>query len=138
MDSEHYRAQFRGIFDALADGDSRPFVAAMADDFTWTMRAADSPWGRSWRGKRAVREELFAPLFAQFATPYRNHAHRILVDGDTVVVLCRGDVVTRTGRPYCNEYCFVIRMRGAQMIELVEYLDTALVHAVLAPPVLAA
>ncbi|MFP5305463.1 MAG: nuclear transport factor 2 family protein [Gammaproteobacteria bacterium] len=139
MSSEHYREQFRRIFEALAVGDGRPFVDAMADEFTWTIRAVETPWARSWRGKRAVREQLLAPLFAQFATPYRNRAQRILVDGDTVVVLCTGDVVTQSGKPYCNEYCFVIRMRGAHMIELVEHLDTALVNSTLqAPPAVAA
>lgn len=139
MSSEHYRAQFRAIFDALAEGDGRPFVSAMAEGFTWTIRAVESPWAGSWRGKQAVRERLLATLLAQFATPYRNRAHRIIVDGDTVVVPCRGEVMTQSGKPYCNEYCFVIRMRGTQMTELIEYMDTSLADAVLqAPPRIAA
>lgn len=138
MNSEHYRAQFRAIFDALAQGDGRPFAAAMAEDFTWTINAVGSPWAGSWRGKRAVREQLLAALLAQFSTPYRNRAHRIIVDGDTVVVPCRGEVMTKSGQPYCNEYCFVIRMRGTQMIELVEYMDTSLADAVLQVPRIAA
>jgi hypothetical protein len=46
-----------------------------------------------------VREQLVGPLVAQFATAYRNHAIRLVADDDTVAVECRGDGMTKTGRP---------------------------------------
>jgi hypothetical protein len=51
-----------------------------------------------------------------------------------VVVLCRGEVTTRRGKAYNNSYCYVIRMRDGQMVELREYFDTELVTAALVPP----
>jgi len=81
-----------------------------------------------------VREQVLEPLFAQFATTYRNRAERIIAEGDDVVVLCRGEVRTKTGKDYNNSYCYVIRMRDGQMIELREYFDSALVDAALEPP----
>lgn len=118
---------------ALADGDGGPFVALMADDFDWILEGSTA-WSGTYRGKSAVRAQLLGPLFAQFAGRYRNRAERILCDGDHVVVLCRGDVETRSGKRYDNNYCYVIRMRDGKMIELREYLDTALVEAALEPP----
>lgn len=118
---------------ALADGDGGAFVALMADDFNWILEGSTA-WSGTYRGKNAVRSQLLAPLFAQFASPYRNRSERILCDGDHVVVLCRGDVETHSGRRYDNSYCYVIRMRDGKMIELREYLDTALVEAALEPP----
>jgi ketosteroid isomerase-like protein len=50
------------------------------------------------------------------------------------VIESRGSVTTRTGKPYCNTYCMIIRMRDGKMVELTEYLDTELVSAALAPP----
>ena len=47
---------------------------------------------------------------------------------------CRGEVITKTGKPYNNTYCFVIRMRDGKMVELTEYFDTELVTAALEPP----
>jgi uncharacterized protein len=38
------------------------------------------------------------------------------------------------GRPYNNRYCYIIRLQDGKMKELTEYLDTALVEAVLSPP----
>jgi uncharacterized protein len=121
------------IFAELAKGNGKPFVDAMADDFTWVLTGT-TKWSKTYRGKQAVRRELLAPLFAQFADRYTNNANRILADGDFVVVECRGQTTTKSGKPYNNAYCYIIRMEGGKMKELTEYLDTALVEAVLSPP----
>jgi ketosteroid isomerase-like protein len=121
------------IFAELAKGNGKPFVDAMADDFTWSLTGT-TKWSKAYRGKQAVRRELLAPLFAQFADRYTNTANRILADGDFVVVECQGQTTTKSGKPYNNAYCYIIRMEGGKMKELTEYLDTALVEAVLSPP----
>lgn len=118
---------------ALADGDGGPFLALMADDFSWVIEGS-TLWSGTYRGKADVSERLLGPLFGQFATRYRNTAELILADGDHVVVQCRGEAQTRSGKRYDNSYCYVIRMRDGKMAELREYLDTALVEAALEPP----
>jgi hypothetical protein len=56
----------------------------------------------------------------------------VFVDDPTVVVLARGESITRTARiPYNNTYCLVLRMRGDLIEEWIEYLDTALVETVI-------
>jgi hypothetical protein len=80
----------------------------------------------TYRGKQAVRTELLQPLFARFADRYTNTAHRFIAEGDYVVVECRGHVTTKTGVPYDNQDCYVIRMAEGRMKELTEYLDTEL------------
>jgi uncharacterized protein len=42
--------------------------------------------------------------------------------------------MTKKGQPYNNVYCFVIRIADGKMRELEEYVDTALVDAVLGTP----
>lgn len=133
MPESPHKAIIQSIFTALAEGDRRPFADAMADDFSWTI-AGHGPWARTWRGKAAVRSGLMAPLFAQFADTYRNRATRIVCDGNTVVVECRGSVATRAGARYDNQYCYVIDMQDGKMHALTEYMDTALAEAVLSPP----
>ena len=128
------RSIITSIMNDLAEGNGKPFVAAMADDFTWIMEGT-TPWSGRYEGKAVVQDRVLGPLFAQFATPYRNRAHRIIVEGDDVAVLCNGDVETKTGKRYNNSYCYVIRMRDGKMIELREYFDTALVERALEPPV---
>lgn len=133
MDTAINKRLVEAIFTALAQGDRRPFGDAMADDFSWTI-TGHGPWARTWRGKDEVRRDLIAPLFAQFADTYRNRAHRIVADGDTVVVECRGEVTTTRGQRYDNHYCYVIEMRNGRMHALTEYMDTALAEAVLVAP----
>jgi len=86
-----------------------------------------------------VRPELFRPLFAQFEGSYRNRASRFVAEDDIVVVECRGDVATKAGARYDNQYCYVCRFDDAgKLVALTEYMDTALAERVLAPPGLAA
>lgn len=121
------------IMHELSKGNGRPFVEAMADDMGWTLTGATC-WSRTYEGKAEVQEKLLAPLFAQFADRYRNTARRILADGEHVVIECRGAVTTKSGRPYNNTYCWVIRMAEGKMKELTEYMDTALLETALDSP----
>lgn len=123
----------QAIFAELAQGNGKPFVAAMADDFSWIVPGS-STWSRSWHGKQAVMDGLMRPLFARFANTYVNEAVRFIAEDDLVVVECRGKVMTRQGRPYNNHYCYVCRLADGQLRELTEYMDTELATAALGAP----
>lgn len=133
MSAADNKSLLRNAFDRMAAGDGRGFVDLMADDFVWIMEGT-TPWSGRFEGKAVVRDRVLRPLFAQFATPYVNRAERMIAEGDDVVVLCRGDVVTNAGKRYDNSYCYVIRMQDGKMVELREYFDSALVERVLDPP----
>lgn len=122
----------REAFDALAMGDGRPFMDLWADDCSWTI-IGNTAWSGTYRGKEAVRKELMEPLFANFKTRYTNKATRFIAEDDHVVVECRGNVITKSGQPYDNTYCYVCRMADGKLKELTEYLDTELVTRVLEP-----
>ena len=77
-----------------------------------------------------LRANLLAPLFEAFATPYRFTIDDIIAEGDRVVVRGRGEVRTKAGKDYNNSYCFVLRLEEGRLVELREYLDTALVERV--------
>ena len=77
------------IFSELAAGKAERFSEAMAEDFSWTI-IGSTEWSGSYRGKRAVLDDLMAPLLAQFADRYTNTAERFIAEGDHVVVQCRG------------------------------------------------
>jgi uncharacterized protein len=131
--STHPKQLLQEAFDALAAGNGQPFVALMADDFSWTIPGSGT-WAGTWQGKQAVREQLFAPLFARFADTYTNRAIRFIAEGDFVVVECRGKVTTTSGRRYDNTYCYVCRFEGGLMRELTEYMDTELAASALGAP----
>ncbi|HEY2927037.1 nuclear transport factor 2 family protein [Piscinibacter sp.] len=129
----HNKQLMQDIFAELAKGNGKPFVDSMADDFRWIIPGTSS-WSRTWSGKRAVLDELMRPLFARFADTYTNQAHRFIAEGDCVVVECRGKVMTKSGKPYNNSYCYVCRLADGELRELTEYMDTELALAALGPP----
>jgi uncharacterized protein len=123
------------VFEQLDGGDGKAFVELMADDFSWVFKGSTN-WRGRYNGKTTVRTKLLAPLFAQFSDAYTNTARRIVAEGDIVVVECEGRVLTKSGERYDNKYCYVICMAEGKMIELTEYMDTALADRVLAAPAL--
>ena len=127
MSTETNKAIVKRIFDAMAEGDRTAFGDALHPDFAWQATGSAS-WSRRWEGLDTVRRELFRPLFALFEGQYRSHATRVIAEGDTVMVEVRGDVRTRRGGRYNNQYCYICRFADGKMIELIEYMDTALIE----------
>jgi ketosteroid isomerase-like protein len=122
-----------GVFAELANGNGRPFMDLLGDDISWTVTGS-GVWSRTYEGKQAVIDELMRPLFSQFADAYHNTATRIIAEDDHVVVECQGRVMTNSGQPYNQRYCYICRMTDGKVRELTEYLDTELVTAVLEQP----
>ncbi len=118
------------IFVALAEGDGRPLVDAMAEDFRWTIAGASS-WSRTYAGKTEVLNGLFPVLRARLAPPIRTIAHSIIAEDHLVVVEARGKNATHGGAAYENSYCFVFRLAKGRLAEVTEYMDTALAERVL-------
>ncbi len=65
MSTAENKELLQRIFDGLDQGNSRPLVDAMDDDFTWTV-SGTTKWSRGYEGKRAVLDQFFAALRARF------------------------------------------------------------------------
>ena len=118
------------IFAELSEGNAKPFVESMADDFRWTITGT-TKWSKTYDGKQAVLTELFGALRSKIGDKIRTTAHRFIAEGDHVVVEARGNNTTKAGIPYNNTYCFLFRIADGRVKELTEYLDTELVTAAL-------
>ena len=121
------------IFAGLANRNDTLFTERMADDFRW-INIGTNKWSGTFDGKETVLRDLLGPLRAKLVERSRTVAHRFIAEGDYVVVEARGDNVTRAGKPYNNEYCFVFRLSDGKIREVKEYADTALIEAVLGDP----
>ena len=130
MGARENKQLIQQIFEELSKGNSEPFVANMADDFRWTVTGT-TKWSRTYEGKQSVLAELFGPLSARIKGRLRTTAHRMIAEGDFVVVEARGSNTTKSGAPYNNNYCFVFRLSDNQLKAVTEYLDTELVTAAL-------
>jgi ketosteroid isomerase-like protein len=120
----------QSIFDELAQGNSRSLVESMADDFCWTVTGSNR-WSGKYEGKQKVLDGLLGQLRARIDGRIKTIGHRFIAEGDYVVVEARGNNTTKTGKPYNNAYCFVIRLHDGKLKEITEYMDTELVKAVL-------
>ena len=135
MTATENKAIVTAIFNALAQGDSRPYAEAMADDFTWRPMG-HGIWGKAYEGKDVARTQLFAPLYAQYEGRPVTTPVNIFADGDHVIVEALGRATMKDGRPYNNRYCFVMRLRDGKFVEVREYLDTQLAEETLDASVL--
>ena len=134
MSASDNKKALQAVFDAMAVGNTRPFGELMADDCVW-FTPGQSIWSGTWRGKKAMNDQLFAPLYQRFEGKYTNHASRFIADGDFVVVEAQARAALKTGGHYDNTYCFVCEFRAdGKLSQVTEYMDTDLAVRVLGAP----
>ena len=130
--AEHVE-RLRGAFAEFSLGNPAPFFELIGPDVVYTVIGTTSLSG-TFRGRDQLLEQLFAPLGAALATPIVLTLHDTTVDGERVVVQAGGRATLRSGAPYDNTYCFVFRFADSRIVEVTEYLDTALVARAFAVP----
>jgi ketosteroid isomerase-like protein len=132
MTPEENKKLMQEIFTALARGESSLFVRSLAEDVTMRV-TGQYTWSKTFRGKRELLTGLYGYLRTLLDGPGATIAERFIADGDHVVVEARGDMVTRDGVPYRNEYCYVYRLRDGMIVEIREYCDSIMCETVLGP-----
>jgi ketosteroid isomerase-like protein len=115
---------------AVARGERDPLLQAMADDVTMCVTGQNS-WSQTFRGKASLLRDLHGHLRTLLAEPRRTIPFRFIADGDYVVVEARGDMVTKDGVRYDNDYCLVYRLDNGKIVEIREYLDSTMCERVL-------
>jgi uncharacterized protein len=118
------------IFAAIAAGDRTPFVESLADDVTMRVTGQYS-WSQTFKGKEALFRDLYGYLGTLLADGRRTIAHRFIAEGDHVVVEGTGDMRTKAGVPYNNDYCLIYRLKDGKIVEITEYCDSVLTEKVL-------
>lgn len=132
MSAAANKRQMQAVFSALSEGNAQPFWDVLAEDVTWIVGGTTS-WSGTFVGKEAVRSEIFRPLVGVLGGPPRNVVQRFLADEDCVVVLTRGDNLTKAGVRYDNAYSIVFQLADGRVKKVTEYLDTALLERALGP-----
>lgn len=130
MSADENKETIRRIYAALEHGDRSVFGACVHSDYVWRLPGR-ADWSRRFEGQEAIQRELLGPLFNLFAGPYTARAINLIAEGDQVVAEVRGEVMTKRGARYDNEYCFIFRFRDGKIAEVVEYADTDLEARVL-------
>lgn len=115
-----------------AAGDRAPYIDAIADDVTMVVTGQYS-WSQTFRGKEALLRNLYGHLASLLADGRRTIPLRFLAEDDHVVVEGKGEMRTKAGQPYNNDYCLIYRLRDGRIVEIRESCDSALTEAVLGP-----
>ena len=117
------------FYAAGARGDIDACFALLADDITWT-NIGTTKFSGTYAGKETLVEQLLGPLFGQLKAGISSEIESLTAEGDVVVAQTSGSAETLDGTPYNNSYCQVIRVRDGKIVEVKEYMDTALIDSV--------
>ena len=132
MSAEENRKLMQEIFARVAVGDGSLFVDHLADDVVMRVSGQYS-WSRTFTGKGSVLRDLFGTVRERTTGTRKTIPLHFIADGDLVVVEARGEMTSKQGVPYNNEYCLIYRLRDRKIVEFTEYQDSTLCERVLGP-----
>ena len=130
MSAAENKRLLQQIFERVAAGDGALFVEHLADDVVMRVSGQNS-WSRTFTGKQSVLRDLFGVVRERTTGTRKTIPLRFIADGDIVVVEGRGEMTSKAGVPYNNEYCLIYRLRDGKIVEITEYNDSALCERVL-------
>ncbi|MBC7958065.1 MAG: nuclear transport factor 2 family protein [Cytophagales bacterium] len=130
MDAVENKKLMQSVFAGLAVGDSTLFVQTLADDVVMRVTGQYS-WSRTFHGKTALLRDLYGHFRQRVQPGGRTIAQTFIADGDMVAVEARGDMVSKTGARYDNDYCLVFRLAHGKIVEMREYCDSVLTESAL-------
>ncbi len=119
----------REFYESGNRGDMDTVVDLLADDVRWTNMGTTSLSG-VYEGKAELMEKLIGPLFGRLKQGIHMDIELLVAEGDHVVAVTSGSSETLDGRPYNNNYCWIIRIRDGKLAEVTEYSDTELITSV--------
>ncbi|WP_255506922.1 Atu4866 domain-containing protein [Mycolicibacterium sp. 018/SC-01/001] len=128
------------VRDALALGVGSPetFYSILAEDVQWTVARAGTP--SSYTSRAEFLRDGAGPITSRLDGEIRADVREVYTDDDTVVALWRGTATARDGRPYVNDYAWVMTMRDERVVRVTAYLDLVALDELLdrvPPPVTA-
>ena len=125
------RSKIRAAFEELLGGNREPFYELVADDVRWTVIGSTTISG-TFEGKQTFLCEAAGKIIEKLAGPLVGRIIDVSADGDKVFVQGEGSATSVSGRPYEQTYCWVLTLYGGTVREVLAYLDTGLVSAIMA------
>ena len=125
------RQVVREAFRPWEQGDPGPFFDLVADDVHWTV-IGTSPLSGVFQSKQALFDHSFNRLLDRLDGPLTTTLVDVSADGDKVFLQFESTGASTTGVDYHQVYCFAMTMRQHRIVEVIAYLDTGLLSAVMA------
>ena len=125
MSAAENRKLIEDAFGHWVRGDRAAFNNLLADDLHWTV-IGNSPVSGRYNSKREFRD-VVRRLSEQFTTDLKVTVRDVFADGDKVAIQFESHAEARNGTAYDQTYCWVTRLEGGLVREVIAYLDTELV-----------
>lgn len=115
---------------AMSEADAKAQDAYLAPDAFTVTKGFAGVSGRRDRATMLATVEAFREIVP---TGFRPIIHRVVAEGDTVVVEWEGNAVLSNGQPYCNQYVFIFTFANGKISQLNEYFCTVLADKTILP-----
>lgn len=111
------------VRDAFTRGvsDENSFFAILSDDVHWTVARAAEP--TTYTSRSQFLRDGASPVQTRLSGPIQANIRELITDNDVVVALWEGTATARDGRPYVNDYAWVMTMRDERVVRVTAYLD---------------
>lgn len=128
-DLEHNKRVALSFYEALEAKDPVALDRVLAEDAElWVI--GSTPASGSCGKSRFM--ELFAAMRHAIDGPMTIVVDAVTAEEDRVAVMAHGIMRTADGQDYNNTYHFFVRVRGDQVVEMREYMDTELLRRIFA------
>ena len=124
-------ALVRAAFDDWRDGNGSVFDL-LHENVVWTV-AGGSPVSGTYGSRKAFMDHAVVPINARLATPITPQVQHVVAQGDAVVVVWEGRATSVSGADYRNHYAWHMRLRDGEVVEVIAFLDTWVLQALMAP-----
>lgn len=115
---------------AMSDGDAEGMGRCTTDDAETFTKGFGQVSG--WRNRETMLAT--AAAFREIVpTGFRPKIHKLVAEGDTVVLEFEGNAELSNGTPYCNQYVFIFTFRDGKIRQLNEYFCTVLADRTIMP-----
>jgi uncharacterized protein len=115
---------------AMSDGDAEGMGRCITPDAETFTKGFGQVSG--WRNRETMLAT--AAAFREIVpTGFRPKVHKVVAEGDTVVLEFEGDAELSNGTPYCNQYVFIFTFRDGKIRQLNEYFCTVLADSTILP-----
>ena len=115
----------RGFYDALGRGDLDGLISLLDPEVEWTEAERFPYYSGTWRGPKAVVDNLLVPLTKDW-NPFSARADDFIAQGERVVALgTYSGTSTRTGRSFASAFAHVWTVRHGKLAKFNMHADTA-------------
>ena len=130
MQTEASRQLVLSYYEALATGDPGALEQILSDEVIWAPPAS-APIEGPFKGRDNVLKAM-GESGAQFfdMASLKMTTHKIVADGDTVVVLQHLSGKAVNGRDYSNEYVWVFTCADGRIVRMEEHNDSLHFHRI--------